>query len=170
LQFIIYTSVIYNKAIASNDTNLIANGVIILFIMDIDETVYEFLQNNFPSWVDKVTQGKEEGEPGNIVKKGPKEVKEEEKEEEKAGEKEEGVSLYTDWHGKFFRLEKIIEELQDEVKALKQEKDTPQAQIVKEGLQETDKERGEQEHEKEEDTNLHEFNANYDASQDFLSL
>merc|ERR1711966_27190 len=94
-------------------------GVIILFIMDIDEAVYAFLQNNFSSWIDKVTRGKEEGEPGNIVKGGP--------EEDKEGEKEEGASLYTDWHGKLFRLEKIIEALQDEVKTLKQENGTPQA-------------------------------------------
>ena len=128
LQFIVYTLVIYNKAIATNDTSLIGNGVIILFIMDIDEAVYDFLQNNFPSWIDKVTQGKEEeGKPGNIVREGPEEEKEEEKEEETEGERREGASLYTDWHGKLFRLEKIIEELQDEVKALKQEKGTPQA-------------------------------------------
>ena len=53
MQFILYTSVIYNKAIASNDTNLIDNGVIILFIMNIDEAVYKFLQNMFPSWVEE---------------------------------------------------------------------------------------------------------------------
>ena len=88
MQFIIYTSVIYNKAVASNDKNFIANGVIILFIMNIDETFYEFLQDNVLSWVDKVTQGKgEEGEPRNMVKKVPKEVKKEEKEEKKEEKK-----------------------------------------------------------------------------------
>ena len=95
--------------------------------MDIDEAVYAFLQNNFPSWIDKVIRGKEEGEPGNIVKGGPEEDKEEEKEEETEGEREEGASLCTDWHGKLFRLEKMIEDLQDEVKTLKQENGTPQA-------------------------------------------
>ena len=95
MQFILYTSIIYNKAIATNDTSLIANGVIILFIMDIDEAVYEFLQNNFPSWIDKVTQGKEEeGEPGNIVREGPEEEKEEEKRRNRKREGRRGITLY----------------------------------------------------------------------------
>ena len=70
------------------DINLIANGVIILFIMDIDETFYKFLQNNVLSWVDKVTQGKEEeGEPRNMVKKVPKDVKKKRKKKKKEEKK-----------------------------------------------------------------------------------
>ena len=77
------------------DINLIANGVIILFIMDIDETFYKFLQNNVLSWVDKVTQGKEEeGEPGNIVREGPEEEKEEEKRRNRKREGRRGITLY----------------------------------------------------------------------------
>ncbi|EJK50664.1 hypothetical protein THAOC_30297, partial [Thalassiosira oceanica] len=43
--FILYVSTIYNKTIATSNTDLIINSVAILFIMEIDERVYELIEN-----------------------------------------------------------------------------------------------------------------------------
>ena len=43
--FILYVSAIYNKTIATSNTDLIINSVAILFIMEIDERVYELIEN-----------------------------------------------------------------------------------------------------------------------------
>jgi len=51
---IIWTSVHYNKAIATTSTELIVNAVILLFVTDLDEKLFElaFLMN--PDWVNKM--------------------------------------------------------------------------------------------------------------------
>ena len=59
LQYIIYTSAIYNKAIATSDTELIYNSVVFLFIMEMDKKI-DILDDDFSSWVDTVTKRKEE--------------------------------------------------------------------------------------------------------------
>jgi len=41
--FTLFASIVYNKAIATTDTDLIANAVIILFITDLDEMAYSIL-------------------------------------------------------------------------------------------------------------------------------
>jgi len=45
--FILYVSAIYNKTIATSNTDLIINSVAILFIMEIDERVYELIENTY---------------------------------------------------------------------------------------------------------------------------
>lgn len=41
--FTLFTSIVYNIAIATSDTDLIMNAVIILFICDLDELMYDIL-------------------------------------------------------------------------------------------------------------------------------
>jgi len=46
--FVMYTSIIYNNAIAVTDTDLIANAVIILFVTDLDEMMLSILVVLYP--------------------------------------------------------------------------------------------------------------------------
>ena len=84
-KFVVYATIIYNKAIAATNTALIENAVIILFVMEIDEQIFELIDNHYPSWIDKVTKRNENEENEDAVKQvtGKKEEEEEEKEEEK---------------------------------------------------------------------------------------
>lgn len=60
--FSTYVSIIYNMAIATNNTQIIANSVIILFICDLDELMYEIL-TLFPLWVKHMShEGKTESD------------------------------------------------------------------------------------------------------------
>jgi len=67
--FTLFASIVYNFAIATTDTDLIMNAVIILFINDIDELMNDILIEIFPceeaeemEEEDKVTMLKEEHE------------------------------------------------------------------------------------------------------------
>ena len=51
--FTLYASIIYNNAIATTNTDLIANAVIILFITDLDEMVLSILASTNPCWFTK---------------------------------------------------------------------------------------------------------------------
>merc|ERR1711957_281746 len=51
--FTFYTSVIYNTAIATSDTDIIMNSVVILFICDIDELFFDILLAINPDWVER---------------------------------------------------------------------------------------------------------------------
>ena len=53
---------IYNKAIAKNDTEAIYNSVIILFIMEIDEKVFEQIKQYNEDWINKITKQNREPE------------------------------------------------------------------------------------------------------------
>ena len=57
--YIFYASTIYNISIATTNTELIYNAVIILFIMEMDERVFETIDAVNQRWVDKVTKRKE---------------------------------------------------------------------------------------------------------------
>ena len=48
--FTLFASTIYNQAIATTNTELIANAVIILFITDVDEMLFDLLTVINPSW------------------------------------------------------------------------------------------------------------------------
>merc|ERR1711935_164865 len=50
----IWTSVYYNEAIATTNTELIVNAVILLFVTDLDEKVFELAFLMRPEWVDKM--------------------------------------------------------------------------------------------------------------------
>merc|ERR1712087_816161 len=69
--FTIYASTTYNWAIATSNTELVTNAVIILFITDIDEMVDEIVMAIDPSWASEeekdgeeqdIEQGKEHNE------------------------------------------------------------------------------------------------------------
>merc|ERR1711935_1111022 len=47
--FVLYASTIYNNAIATTDTDLIANAVIILFVADLDEMMLSILVVIYPN-------------------------------------------------------------------------------------------------------------------------
>jgi len=50
--FTVFASTVYNQAIATTNTDLVANAVIILFIADIDEMTYAFLTTIIPCLAD----------------------------------------------------------------------------------------------------------------------
>mmetsp|Transcript_32639 Transcript_32639/g.68463 ORF Transcript_32639/g.68463 Transcript_32639/m.68463 type:complete len:220 (-) Transcript_32639:46-705(-) len=50
--FTFYVSVIYNEAIATSNTEVIVNSVVILFICDIDELLYAILVSVNSDWVE----------------------------------------------------------------------------------------------------------------------
>jgi len=58
-QYMFYVSTIYNISIATTNTELIYNAVIILFIMEIDERAFEAIDAVNQRWVDKVTKREE---------------------------------------------------------------------------------------------------------------
>jgi len=58
--FTFYVSSIYNAAIATSNTEIIFNSVIILFICDIDELIYEILEVINAEWVEKMSFHKNE--------------------------------------------------------------------------------------------------------------
>merc|ERR1712194_275863 len=94
--FTVFASTVYNQAIATSNTDLIANAVIILFITDIDEMLYELLTVINPRWASvQIEQGCDT----------PREIKED-KEEEKGGDvsqrlREEMKSLLEDERSKW---------------------------------------------------------------------
>jgi Leucine rich repeat len=51
-----YTSFVYNRAIALSNTELIVNAVILLFVNDIDELMFNAIRVIFPSWVDDLVR------------------------------------------------------------------------------------------------------------------
>merc|ERR1712032_355741 len=53
--FTFYTSIIYNDAIATSDTDIIMNSVAILFISDVDELTFEILHTLNPDWVERIS-------------------------------------------------------------------------------------------------------------------
>lgn len=57
--YIFYASTIYNISIATTNTELIYNAVIILFIMEMDERVFETIDAVNQRWIDKVTKRRE---------------------------------------------------------------------------------------------------------------
>ena len=51
--FTLFVSTIYNEAIATSNTEIIANSVIILFITDLDELFYCVMMTINPRWTEK---------------------------------------------------------------------------------------------------------------------
>jgi len=65
--FTFYVSTIYNAAIATSNTDIIVNSVVILFITDVDELFYDILMVINPHWVETMSPEEEEesdAEPG----------------------------------------------------------------------------------------------------------
>jgi hypothetical protein len=59
--FTVFVSTIYNMAIATSDTEIIINSVVILFICDVDELIFGITKAINPDWVDRlVLSGEEE--------------------------------------------------------------------------------------------------------------
>jgi len=123
--YIIYASVIYNKTIATSNTELIYNGVIILFINEIDEKIFELIDANYAKWIDNVTKRKEQEENGGREERkeeeqevGQQEGQQEEKEQEKA--EEEDPEELVNWQKTLVKQQKQIEELQEMVQLLKE--------------------------------------------------
>jgi len=52
--FTFYVSTLYNFAIATSNTEIIMNSVVILFICDVDELIFEILMVVNSAWVDKL--------------------------------------------------------------------------------------------------------------------
>jgi len=48
------TSIIYNKAICTSNTELFMNSAALLFLNDLDERIYSALRKTFPSWLDQL--------------------------------------------------------------------------------------------------------------------
>eukprot|EP00985_Skeletonema_marinoi_P032157 scaffold39069_cov154-Skeletonema_marinoi.AAC.14 len=48
--FAFYVSIVYNKAIATSNTDIIVNSVIVLFIMEIDEYIFAALEASNKKW------------------------------------------------------------------------------------------------------------------------
>eukprot|EP00985_Skeletonema_marinoi_P004628 scaffold2009_cov156-Skeletonema_marinoi.AAC.7 len=61
--FALYVSTVYNKAIATSNTAIIANSVIVLFIMEIDEYTFAALEASNKKW----TAHAEESEDSSLV-------------------------------------------------------------------------------------------------------
>merc|ERR1719293_508889 len=60
--YILYVSAIYNRAIATSDTAIIYNAVIILFIMEIDEKIFAAIHVINNGWIKRTiypTEGQE---------------------------------------------------------------------------------------------------------------
>merc|ERR1712194_222388 len=55
----LFVSAIYNDAIATSNTGLITNAVIILFITDLDELVHDIVMTVNPDWAASEEEGSE---------------------------------------------------------------------------------------------------------------
>merc|ERR1712194_683163 len=53
--FTLYASVIYNKAIATSNTEIVMNSVVILFICDVDELNFDILQTINANWTERAS-------------------------------------------------------------------------------------------------------------------
>jgi len=60
--FTLFVSTIYNRAIATSNTEVIMNAVVILFITDTDEQMYNILMAISSEWVASVSRGKTNGD------------------------------------------------------------------------------------------------------------
>ena len=54
LQYTVYVSAIYIQATATSDTELVTDAVIVLFITQFDEKVFELIKAHASSWMDGV--------------------------------------------------------------------------------------------------------------------
>ncbi|KAL7456162.1 hypothetical protein ACHAWC_007672 [Mediolabrus comicus] len=59
--FTVYTSTVYNSAIARSNTDIIVNAVIILFVMDIDEYIYSAISAGSSFWRTKSANHQAQG-------------------------------------------------------------------------------------------------------------
>merc|ERR1711957_284404 len=128
--YIIYASAIYINATATTNTELATDAVIIIFITEIDEKIFELIEAHAPSWLNEMRgkigdkEGKEEqeedegeNEEEEEVKKNSlskEENKEEEKREEQEDEEEEGV----DWQKRFLEQQELNSEFKKNMKTL----------------------------------------------------
>jgi len=46
------TSILYNKAICTSNTELLMNSAVLLFLNDLDEKIYSALEKMFPLWLE----------------------------------------------------------------------------------------------------------------------
>merc|ERR1712003_323804 len=83
-----YASTVYNLAIATNDPDLIANAVIILFVTDIDELMDEIKLEIESDWVLEPEDQKQDEEETNQEKHNEK-MEEDNKKQDEEEQKEE---------------------------------------------------------------------------------
>ena len=51
-----YSSFMYNRALAEKNTDLILNAVVLIFIMDLDDEMHSICKKLFPKWTDKIEE------------------------------------------------------------------------------------------------------------------
>eukprot|EP00594_Rhizosolenia_setigera_P004607 CAMPEP_0178953062 /NCGR_PEP_ID=MMETSP0789-20121207/8204_1 /TAXON_ID=3005 /ORGANISM="Rhizosolenia setigera, Strain CCMP 1694" /LENGTH=197 /DNA_ID=CAMNT_0020634267 /DNA_START=751 /DNA_END=1344 /DNA_ORIENTATION=+ len=57
----LWSSIVYIIAIAVKNTDLIKDAVVLLFVIEIDERIYELVENINPEWVDDIERDMIEG-------------------------------------------------------------------------------------------------------------
>merc|ERR1712032_708603 len=93
--YVLYASTIYNLAIAEKDTEVIYNAVIILFIMEIDESVFGVIDVINKRWIDKFKKDKSDNDS-------------------------DSVKSQAEWLAKTQELERKLDELQNKMQLLEQ--------------------------------------------------
>jgi len=145
--YIIYASAIYIRATATSNTELATDAVVILFIMEIDEKIFELITAHGSSWLnsidEKVFELIEGHAPsqlnkmkGNTVNKKGKEKKDEvegekveedkengvskadDKEEEKREEQEDEEEEGVDWQKRFLKQQELNSEFKKNMTTL----------------------------------------------------
>ena len=54
--FAIYSSFVYNRALAEKNTDLILNAVVLIFVMELDDKIFIIFKKFFPRWTENVKQ------------------------------------------------------------------------------------------------------------------
>ena len=54
--FAIYSSFVYNRALAEKNTDLILNAVVLIFIMELDDQIHTIFKKLFPKWTKTIEQ------------------------------------------------------------------------------------------------------------------
>jgi len=118
--FTLFVSAIYNAAIATSDTEIIMNSVVILFICDIDECLYDILMVINPSWVEKLS-GKQEEQDESVVETSRHENNDEEDGLETGSQHETNQNLeMQDQSGAIQKLEGEVQSLKTVVQTLQE--------------------------------------------------
>merc|ERR1712161_83777 len=119
--YTVYVSAIYIQATATSDTELVTDAAVILFIMELDEKLFELIKAHASSWMDgvfganKQQQEEDKQDKNEAVKNGEKRHKnEEEKEEEKVDK----VDKEQDEDGCLAVLKSKVEKLEGQVEML----------------------------------------------------
>merc|ERR1711957_659890 len=112
--YTVYASAIYIKATATSDTELVTDAAIIIFIMELDEKLFELIKAHASSWMNRVF---------GADKRGPEEDKQDKDEADTNGEQrhenvEEKVDKEPDEDGSLALLKSKVEKLESQVEML----------------------------------------------------